>query len=66
MAKKPDAAQETVRILFERAGVTLTPEQFEGLSESLPHVERHLRTVRRNLKHFDEPAPVFRAKPDRA
>lgn len=64
MPNKPDKSQETVRVLFERAGLTLTPEQFEGLSESLPHVERHLRTVRNGLKRFDEPAPVFRAKPD--
>ncbi|MEX2642273.1 MAG: hypothetical protein WD270_02385 [Acetobacterales bacterium] len=61
---RKDGSGETVRILFQRAGVKLTPEQFEGLSESLPHVERHLGTIRKGLKRFDEPALVFRAKPE--
>ena len=50
---------ERFTILVERAGLSLTPEQFEELREAYPQVERMQRNVRRRRDRAAEPAHIF-------
>lgn len=50
---------ERFTILVERAGLSLTPEQFEELREAYPQVERMQRNVRRPRDRAAEPAHIF-------
>lgn len=52
-------SQERFRVLVERAGLRLTPEQFEELRLAHPHVERMARSVRRPRDRAAEPAHIF-------
>jgi hypothetical protein len=45
--------------LVERAGLKLTPEQFEELRQGYRFVERMIRTVRRPRDRAAEPAHIF-------
>jgi hypothetical protein len=44
---------------MERAGLKLTPEQFEELRQGYRFVERMIRTVRRPRDRASEPAHIF-------
>ena len=46
-------------VLVERAGLRLTPEQFEELRQGYRLVERMIRTVRRPRDRAAEPAHIF-------
>jgi hypothetical protein len=46
-------------VLVERAGLRLTPEQFEELWQGHRFVERMIRTVRRPRDRAAEPAHIF-------
>jgi hypothetical protein len=46
-------------VLVERAGLRLTPEQFEELRQGHRFVERMIRTVRRPRDRAAEPAHIF-------
>jgi hypothetical protein len=46
-------------VLVERAGLKLTPEQFEELRQGHRFVERMIRTVRRPRDRAAEPAYIF-------
>ena len=46
-------------VLVERAGLKLTPEQFEELRQGHRFVERMIRTVRRPRDRAAEPAHIF-------
>jgi hypothetical protein len=50
---------ERFGFLVERAGLKLTPEQFEELRLAYPLVERMARTVRRPRDRAAEPAHIF-------
>ena len=50
---------ERFAVLVERAGLKLTPEQFEELRQAYPLVERMIRTVRRPRDRAAEPAHIF-------
>jgi hypothetical protein len=50
---------ERFKILVERAGLRLTPEQFEELREAYPQVERMQKNVRRPRDRAAEPAHIF-------
>jgi hypothetical protein len=50
---------ERFRLLVERAGLNLTPEQFEELRQAYRHVERMARNVRRPRDRAAEPAHIF-------
>ena len=50
---------ERFAVLVERAGLKLTPEQFEELRQGYPLVERMARTVRRPRDRAAEPAHIF-------
>ena len=50
---------ERFAVLVERAGLKLTPEQFEELRQAYPLVERMARTVRRPRDRAAEPAHIF-------
>ena len=50
---------ERFAVLVERAGLKLTPEQFEELRQAYPLVERMTRTVRRPRDRAAEPAHIF-------
>ncbi|HEV7995929.1 MAG TPA: hypothetical protein VGP52_06705 [Stellaceae bacterium] len=50
---------ERFTILVERAGLSLTPEQFEELRQAYPQVERMQRNVRRPRDRAAEPAHIF-------
>jgi hypothetical protein len=50
---------ERFAVLVERAGLKLTPEQFEELRQAYPLVERMARTVRRPRDRSAEPAHIF-------
>jgi hypothetical protein len=52
-------SSERFRILVERAGLKLTPEQFEELRLGYRFVERMARTVRRPRDRAAEPAHIF-------
>ena len=58
MPNEPISA-ERFRSLVERAGLRLTPEQFEELRHAYPHVERMARSVRRPRDRAAEPAHIF-------
>jgi hypothetical protein len=46
-------------VLVDRAGLKLTPEQFEELRQGHRFVERMIRTVRRPRDRAAEPAHIF-------
>ena len=46
-------------VLVERAGLKLTPEQFEELRQGHRFVKRMIRTVRRPRDRAAEPAHIF-------
>jgi hypothetical protein len=50
---------ERFAVLVERAGLKLTPEQFEELRRGYHLVERMARTVRRPRDRAAEPAHIF-------
>ncbi|HEY3908319.1 MAG TPA: hypothetical protein VGM07_00335 [Stellaceae bacterium] len=50
---------ERFALLVERAGLKLTPEQFEELRQAYRHVERMQRSVRRARDRAAEPAHIF-------
>jgi hypothetical protein len=50
---------ERFAVLVERAGLRLTPEQFEELRQGYWLVERMIRTVRRPRDRAAEPAHIF-------
>jgi hypothetical protein len=50
---------ERFAILVERAGLNLTPEQFEELRQAHQFVERMQRSVRRPRERAAEPAHIF-------
>ncbi len=50
---------ERFAFLVERAGLTLTPEQFEELRQAYRQVERMARNVRRPRDRAAEPAHIF-------
>lgn len=50
---------ERFAVLVERAGLKLTPEQFEELRQAYRQVERMQRTVRRPRDRAAEPAHIF-------
>jgi uncharacterized membrane protein len=50
---------ERFSILVERAGLKLTPEQFEELRQAYRQVERMQRSVRRPRDRAAEPAHIF-------
>ena len=50
---------EHFAVLVERAGLKLTPEQFEELRQGYRFVERMIRTVRRPRDRAAEPAHIF-------
>jgi len=50
---------EWFAVLAERAGLKLTPEQFEELRQGYRFVERMIRTVRRPRDRASEPAHIF-------
>jgi len=50
---------ERFAVLAERAGLKLTPEQFEELRQGHRFVERMVRTVRRPRDRASEPAHIF-------
>jgi hypothetical protein len=52
-------SRERFSVLVERAGLKLTPEQFEELRGAYPFVERMVRTVRRPRDRAAEPAHIF-------
>ncbi|MGA8550290.1 MAG: hypothetical protein WB678_08640 [Stellaceae bacterium] len=52
-------SRERFAVLVERAGLTLTPEQFEELRQAYPQVERMQRNVRRPRDRAAEPAHIF-------
>lgn len=53
-------SSERFRVLVERAGLTLTAEQFEELRQAHRFVERMQRSVRRLRDRAAEPAHIFR------
>jgi hypothetical protein len=58
MSEQP-ISKERFTALVERAGLTLTPEQFEELRQGYRLVERMIRTVRRPRDRAAEPAHIF-------
>jgi hypothetical protein len=52
-------SRERFSVLVERAGLKLTPEQFDELRQAYPLVERMQRTVRRPRDRAAEPAHIF-------
>ena len=52
-------SSERFGFLVERAGLKLTPEQFEELRQGYRFVERMIRTVRRPRDRAAEPAHIF-------
>jgi hypothetical protein len=50
---------ERFAVLVERAGLKLTPEQFEELRQAYRQVERMQRSVRRPRDRAAEPAHIF-------
>jgi hypothetical protein len=51
---------EHFRVLVERAGLRLTPEQFEELRQAHRFVLRMQKSVRRPRDRAAEPAHIFR------
>jgi hypothetical protein len=58
MAEEPISA-ERFAVLVERAGLKLTPEQFEELRRGYRFVERMQKSVRRPRDRAAEPAHIF-------
>jgi len=58
MTDQPISA-ERFAVLVERAGLRLTPEQFEELRQAYRQVERMQRSVRRPRDRAAEPAHIF-------
>ncbi len=58
MPKEP-ISPERFTGLVERAGLRLTPEQFDELRGAYRHVERMQRSVRRPRDRAAEPAHIF-------
>jgi uncharacterized membrane protein len=58
MADRPISA-ERFTVLVERAGLKLTPEEFEELRQAYRQVERMQRSVRRPRDRAAEPAHIF-------
>jgi hypothetical protein len=58
MSEEP-ISKERFAVLGERAGLKLTPEQFEELRHGYRFVERMIRTVRRPRDRAAEPAHIF-------
>lgn len=56
---EPLISSERFAVLVERAGLELTPEQFEELRQAHRFVERMIRTVRRPRDRAAEPAHIF-------
>ena len=52
-------SNERFAVLVARAGLKLTPEQFEELRQGYQFVERMVRTVRRPRDRASEPAHIF-------
>jgi hypothetical protein len=52
-------SSERFAVLVERAGLKLTPEQFEELRQAYHQVERMQRSVRRPRDRAAEPAHIF-------
>jgi hypothetical protein len=52
-------SSERFTVLVERAGLKLTPEQFEELRQAYRQVERMQRSVRRPRDRAAEPAHIF-------
>jgi len=52
-------SRERFAVLVERAGLKLTPEQFDELRQAYPLVELMQRTVRRPRDRAAEPAHIF-------
>jgi hypothetical protein len=50
---------ERFAVLVERAGLKLTPEQFEELRQGYGFVERMIGSVRRPRDRAVEPAHIF-------
>jgi hypothetical protein len=50
---------ERFAVLVERAGLKLTPEQFEELRQGYGFVERMIGSVRRPRDRAAEPAHIF-------
>jgi hypothetical protein len=50
---------ERFAVLVERAGLKLTPEQFEELRQGYGSVERMIGSVRRPRDRAAEPAHIF-------
>ena len=50
---------ERFAAMVERAGLKLTPEQFEEMRQGYRFVERMIRTVRRPRDRAAEPAHIF-------
>ena len=58
MSEEP-ISKERFTVLVERAGLKLTPEQFEELRHGYRFVERMVRTVRRPRDRAAEPAHIL-------
>ncbi len=58
MAEEPISV-ERFKVLVERAGLNLTPEQFEELRQGYRFVERMVGSVRRPRDRSAEPAHIF-------
>jgi hypothetical protein len=59
MMAEEQISSERFAVLVERAGLRLTPEQFEELRQAYRLVERMIRTVRRPRDRAAEPAHIF-------
>ncbi len=57
-------SSERFAVLVERAGLKLTPEQFEELRDGTRFVERMKKSVRRPREKSAEPAHIFIAGKD--
>jgi hypothetical protein len=58
MSEQPISV-ERFAAMVERAGLKLTPEQFEEMRQAYRFVERMARTVRRPRDRAAEPAHIF-------
>jgi hypothetical protein len=54
-----EISRERFGAMVERAGLKLTPEQFEEMRQAYRFVERMTRTVRRPRDRAAEPAHIF-------
>jgi hypothetical protein len=58
MSEQPISV-ERFAAMVERAGLKLSPEQFEEMRQGYRFVERMIRTVRRPRDRAAEPAHIF-------